>query len=400
MANGPLAGMKVIELSHIMAGPVCGMMLADLGADVIKVEKLPDGEDSRRFAIGDIEGESVAFMTMNHNKRGIAVDLKHPDGTKLLRRLIAGADVVIENFRHGTMERLGLGYDDLAKENPGLIYCSISGFGRTGPYAERGGFDLIAQGMSGLMSITGEGKGRPPVKSGAPVTDISAGILGALGITAAYVHRQLTGKGQLVDTSLYDAGITYTYWQSATVLAGGEAPGAMGTASPIGAPYQAFPASDGWITIGGANQGNWEKMCQAIEMPELVDDPRFRDNTRRLDHLADLVAILEPVFRTRSRADWLERLDELGVPAGPVLSIGEVHLDPQTLARDMVVEVPHGRLGTVKTIGTPLKLSETPARVSRAAPALGEHSREVLAEAGYSDAEIEKLAADGVIILG
>ncbi len=400
MAKGPLDGMKVLEIAHIMAGPVCGMMLADLGADVIKVEKTPDGEDSRRFAIGDIEGESVAFMTMNHNKRGIAVDLKHPDGVKLLRRLIAGADVVIENFRHGTMDRLGLGYDDLAKDNPGLIYCAISGFGRTGPYAERGGFDLIAQGMSGLMSITGEGKGRPPVKIGAPVTDISAGILGALGITAAYAHRQLTGKGQLVDTSLFDAGITYTYWQSATALAGGEAPGAMGTASPIGAPYQAFQASDGWITIGAANQGNWEKMCQAIEMPELVDDPRFGDNTRRLGHLADLVAILEPVFRTRSRADWLGRLDGVGVPAGPVLSINEVHLDPQTLARDMVVEVPHGSLGTVRTIGTPLKLSETPAKVSKAAPTLGQHSHEVLSEAGYTDAEIEKLAADGVIILG
>ncbi len=222
--RGPLTGLKVIELAHIMAGPVCGLMLADLGADVIKVEKVPGGDDTRRALPPDIAGEAAAFMMMNRNKRGIAIDLKHEEGKAALRRLLAEADVVIENYRKGTMERLGLGYEALSAENPGLIYCEISGFGRSGPYAERAGFDLIAQGMSGLMSITGEGEGRPPVKVGAPLTDITAGILGALGVVAAYVKRLETGHGQRVDTSLFEAGIVHTYWQSAITLATGDAP--------------------------------------------------------------------------------------------------------------------------------------------------------------------------------
>ena len=224
---GPLAGMKVVELAHIMAGPVCGMMLADMGADVVKVEK-PEGDDTRRFLPPDIEGESAAFMMMNRNKRGVVLDLKSDDGRAALRRMLETADVVIENYRMGTMEKLGLGYEELRKVNPGLIYCEISGFGRTGPYAARGGFDLIAQGMSGLMSITGEGPGRPPVKSGAPVSDITAGILGALGCVAAYTRKLQTGEGQKVDTSLFEAGITHTYWQSAIAFATGTPPGPLG----------------------------------------------------------------------------------------------------------------------------------------------------------------------------
>src|SRR5215475_8170119 len=255
--SGPLSGMKVIELAHIMAGPVCGLMLADMGASIIKVEKHPGGDDSRGFLPPAIEGESAAFMMMNRNKRGIALDLKTDAGKEVLRRLLADADAVIENYRTGTMERLGFGYETLRKSNPGLIYCSLSGFGRTGPYAERGGFDLIAQGMSGLMSITGEGPGRPPVKCGAPVTDITAGILAAMGILAAYTHRLKTGEGQAVDTSLFEAGIVHTYWQSAICFATGVPPGPMGSAHPLSAPYQAFQTADGWITIGAANQANW-----------------------------------------------------------------------------------------------------------------------------------------------
>ncbi len=389
--KGPLAGLKVVELAHIMAGPVCGLMLADLGADVIKVEKVPGGDDSRRFLPPEIKGESAAFMMMNRNKRGIALDLKREDGKAVLRRLLAGADVIIENYRQGTMERLGLGYDTLKAENPGLIYCVISGFGRSGPYAGRGGFDLIAQGMSGLMSITGEGPGRPPVKVGAPVTDITAGILGALGVLAAVVERGTSGKGQRVDTSLFEAGIVHTYWQSAIALATGVSPGPMGSAHPLNAPYQAFESADGWITVGAANQANWLRLLEVLGAQALAEDTRFADNRARMTNLAALVETLSPYFRARDAADWLARFEAAGVPAGPVLSVGEMQADPQALARDMVPEVEHPRLGPVKTLGLPIKLSETPGGVTRAAPTYGQHTREVLAEAGYGTAEIDSL---------
>ena len=331
----PLDGITVIELAHIMAGPVCGLMLADLGADVIKVEKVPGGDDSRRFLPPDIDGESAAFMMLNRNKRGIAVNLKHDDGKAVIRRLLATADVVIENYRRGTMERLGLGYEILKEDNPGLIYCEISGFGRTGPYRDRGGFDLIAQGMSGLMSITGEGPGREPVKVGAPVTDITAGILGAMGVLAAYLHRLKTGEGQRVDTSLFEAGIVHSYWQSAICLATGESPGPMGSAHPLNAPYQAFRTADGWITVGAANQATWLKILDVLEMPGIAGDSRFADNAKRMENRPALTEALGKVFAGRTTADWLQRLESAGVPAGPVLTIGEMHADAQTLARDM-----------------------------------------------------------------
>ncbi len=399
-AQGPLAGLKVIELAHIMAGPVCGLMLADMGASVIKVEKIAGGDDSRRFLPPGIEGESAAFMMMNRNKRGIAIDLKHPSGKAVLRRLLAEADVLIENYRSDTMAKLGLGYEDLRKDNPGLIYCALSGFGRTGPYAELGGFDLIAQGMSGLMSITGEGPGRQPVKSGAPVTDITAGILAAMGVLAAYVHRLRTGEGQMVDTSLFEAGITHTYWQSAIALATGIAPGPMGSAHPLNGPYQAFEASDGWLTVGAGNQTNWQRMLEAMELRELADDPRFVDNAARMKHLDALTALLAARFRQRDTADWLARFAKVGVPAGPVLDVKQMHQDPQTAAREMLVEVAHPKAGKVKTIGLPVKFSATPGKVVRAAPLLGEHSRDILAEHGYSAAEIDALAAERAVLLG
>jgi crotonobetainyl-CoA:carnitine CoA-transferase CaiB-like acyl-CoA transferase len=399
-SRGPLTGLKVIELAHIMAGPVCGLMLADMGADVIKVEKVPGGDDSRHFLPPDIGGESAAFMMMNRNKRGIAVDLKTKDGQAVVRRLIEGADAVIENYRRTTMARLGLGYDTLAAANPGLIYCEISGFGRTGPYAERGGFDLIAQGMSGLMSVTGEGEGRPPVKVGAPVTDITAGILGAMGVAAAYAERLRTGRGQRVDTSLFEAGIVHSYWASAITFATGQPPGPMGSAHPLNAPYQAFRTRDGWITVGAANQVNWQRLVQVVDAPELAEDPRFHRNADRMAHLPALVDALAPHFEARPTADWLARLEAAGVPAGPVLNIAEMHADPQTVARDMVVSAEHSRLGPVKTIGLPVKFSATPGGVRRAAPLYGEHSREVLAEFGFGEAEIGRLLESGAVVDG
>jgi len=395
---GPLAGLKVIELAHIMAGPVCGLMLADLGADVVKIEKVPGGDDTRRMLPPDVDGESAAFMMMNRNKRGMAVNLKDPEGVAVVRRLLKDADVVIENYRRGTMERLGLGYEVLRQDNPGLIYAELSGFGRSGPYAERGGFDLIAQGMSGLMSITGEGHGRPPVKVGAPVTDITAGILAALGVVSAVVARARTGEGQKVDTSLFEAGITHTYWQSAICFATGVSPGPMGSAHPLNAPYQAFETADGWVNIGAANQTNWLRLLDALGAQPLAEDPRFADNAGRMANLDALVEVLNGYFREADTATWLQRLEAVGVPAGPVLTVGEMHEDPQSLAREMVVEAEHSRLGRVKTLGLPIKLSGTPGGVARGAPVYGEHSREVLAAAGWPAAEIDALVARGAVV--
>ncbi|NNF97712.1 MAG: CoA transferase, partial [Halobacteria archaeon] len=336
---GPLVGLKVIELAHIMAGPVCGQLLADMGADVIKVEKVPGGDDTRRMVPPEVEGESAAFMILNRNKRGTAINLKSEAGKAVLQKMLRSADVVIENYRPGTMERLGLGYETLRQQNRGLIYCQITGFGRTGPYAERAGFDLIAQGMSGLMSVTGEGQGRPPIKAGVPVGDISAGMLAAMGILAAHIHCLKTGEGQLVDTSLLEASVINTYWVSAIFLATGVSPGAIGSAHPLSAPYQAIQTADGWINIGAANQANWLRLVEVIDMPELAQDSRFSDNAARMQHLPALVEILTASFKQRSTADWLTRLETIGVPAGPVLSIGEMLKDPQVLAREMVVEV-------------------------------------------------------------
>jgi crotonobetainyl-CoA:carnitine CoA-transferase CaiB-like acyl-CoA transferase len=406
--TGPLKGLKVIDLSHIMAGPACSMLLADMGADVIKVEKIPDGDDARRMVPPTIADESAAFLIMNRNKRGIALDLRAEAGRNVLSRLLKNADVLIENFRRGAMEQMGFGYEAVHALNPKLIYCSISGFGRTGPYADRGGFDLVAQGMSGLMSITGEGPGHPPVKVGAPVTDITAGILACVGILAALHSRESSGQGQMVDTSLFEAGIVHTYWHSAMCFATGRAPGPMGTAHPLNAPYQAFPTSDGWITVGAANQGNWLRLLEALEAleapelrpdlrPQLREDPRFATNADRMRNLAALTATLTPLFRRRSSAEWLRRLEQAGVPAGPVLEISQMHADPQALAREMIVKTVHPTAGHVKAIGLPIKFSDTPGGVRRAAPLFGQHTREVLRDHGFSDTEIDHLAALGAI---
>ena len=393
---GPLNGMKVLDLTHVMAGPTCTLMLADMGADVIKVEKRPDGDDTRRMIPPNVGDQAASFLMMNRNKRGIALDLKTPGGAEILRRLALKADVLVENFGPGVTERLGFGYEDLRNVNRSLIYCSLSGFGRTGPYRHRRGFDLVAQAMSGIMSFTGEAGGAP-AKCGPPLSDITAGIIAAMGILAAYSHRLKTGEGQFVDTSLFEAALVQTYWQSAIALATGEAPQAMGSAHPLNAPYQSFEAQDGWIVIGGANQRNWLRTLEAIGAPELADDPRFRDNAGRMAHLKELEAEFAKRLRTKPSEHWLNLLEEKGVPCGPVNTMLQALSDPQTLAREMVVEVDHTTLGPVKTLGLPVKFSQTPGKVRTGAPLYGEHTREILAECGFSPDEIEAFARDGVV---
>ncbi|HVN36239.1 MAG TPA: CoA transferase [Casimicrobiaceae bacterium] len=386
--------MRVLELAQIMAGPTCGMMLADMGADVVKVEKLPGGDDVRSYREPLVNGVSAPFMMLNRNKRGIAVNLKRPQGREILLRLVATADVLTENYRRGTLEKLGLGYAVLAKVNPGLIYCAVSGYGRDGPLADKGGFDLIAQGFSGLMSITGE-PGREPVKSGSPVADINAGILAATGIAAAYAHKLRTGQGQIVDTSLLEAALQQTYWHAAIAFATGNSPGPSGSAHLLTAPYQAFRASDGWINIGGANQANWERIAEVLGHPEWREDPRFATNSARMANLDDLVARMNTVLATRTNGEWIAAFDAAGVPVGPVHTVDDALAHPQTLARGMVVDLVHPQAGGTKALGCPIHFSKTHTRITRAAPLLGEHTREVLREAGYEDAEIDAFAAAG-----
>lgn len=398
--KGPLAGLKVIELAHVMSGPVGGLFLADMGADVIKVEKINGGDDTRRTTPPEINGESASFMIINRNKRGIAIDAKQPAGAEVLRKLIASADVVLENFRPGTLAKMGLSYEELRLNHPGLIYCTITGFGTDGPYAQRAGYDLIAQGMSGLMSLTGEGPGRPPVKVGVPVGDVTAGILAATGILAAYIEKLRTGEGQYVDTSLLEASVIHTYWPAALAFATGRSAGPMGSAHPVAAPYQAFRTADGWINIGAIGQANWERIGHVLDMPSLSRDPRFASNALRMQHIDDLVATMESVLLRHDTDVWVERFEQAGVPAGPVKTMTQVLEDPQVLARDMVIEVEHPVAGQVKALGFPIKFSSSSGLTKRGSPLFGEHTREVLVELGYSPAAIQSLADQGVIHVG
>jgi crotonobetainyl-CoA:carnitine CoA-transferase CaiB-like acyl-CoA transferase len=397
--TGALNGIRVVELAQIMAGPTCGLMLADLGADVIKVEKLPGGDDSRAYRDPTIHGEPASFMILNRNKRSIAVNLKTPGGLEVVKRLLAGADVVIENYRKGTLDRLGLGYDVVSQLNPRLVYCAVSGYGRTGPYADKGGFDLIAQGFAGIMSVTGE-PGGPPAKSGTSVADINAGILAALGIVSALLARATTGRGQLVETSLMEAAVQQTYWQAAMFFATGVNAGPTGSAHILTAPYQAFATRDGWINIGGANQANWERIARVIGRPELATDPRFATNADRMRHRDELIALIAEPLRTRPSADWIAAFEAEGVPVGPVNRIGDMLADPQVAAREMVIEVDHPRAGRTRALGMPIKFSDARADMTRPAPLFGQHSREVLEQLGYSAAEIEALQQAGAVLLG
>lgn len=396
-SRGPLAGIKVLELAQIMAGPTCGMMLADMGADVIKIEKIPAGDDSRNYREPRVNGVSAPFLVLNRNKRGLALDLKHPKGVAVLQRLVAQSDVLTENYRMGTMEKLGLGYEDLKKINPGLIYATVSGYGRTGPLAQKPGFDLIAQGFSGLMSITGF-PGQAPAKTGNSVADINAGILACVGILAALIHKSKTGVGQLVETSLMEAAMQQTYWQAAMFFATGISAGPLGSAHPLTAPYQAFKTQDGYVNIGGANQPNWERIADTLGHPEWKSDPRFMTNTDRLHHQHELAQAIESVLAQYPTAHWIATLEAAGVPVGPVNSIEEAFTHPQAIAREMVVETHHPKAGTIKGVGHPVKFSALPRPEPKPAPELGEHSSLILREFGFTAAEIDALIRDQVVV--
>jgi len=394
---GPIHGVKVLELAQIMAGPTCGLMLADLGAEVIKIEKIPGGDDTRRFLPPDVNGEAAAFMMMNRNKRGMALNLKTKEGVEVFKRLVKQADVVVENFRKGTLEKLGVGYEELKKINPKIILCEISGYGRSGPYANKGGFDLIAQGMSGLMSITGESKGKPPMKVGAPVTDITAGILAATGVLAALVSRATTGVGQRVDTSLYEAGIVHTYWQSAIASATGVSPGPLGSAHPLTAPYQAFQTKDKWITVGASNQNTWLKLIDALGVKELQDNEKFSSNANRMQNVTELTEILKKELEKKISAEWLKLFDEKGLPCGPINTVTEMFEDPQTKERKMIVDVKNEKAGSFKAIGMPIKFSDTKVEDTKESPTFGQHTKQILLDYGFKSEEIDSLMKLGVI---
>jgi formyl-CoA transferase len=370
------------------------MNLADMGADVIKVEP-PGGEETRRGSVQK-NGHSGSFNAINRNKRSLTVDLKKPEGVEIIHRLARTADVFVQNYRPGAAQRLGVAYEDLRALNPRLIYCSISGFGATGPYASRGGYDLIAQGMSGIISVTGEEDG-PPAKSGVPLSDLAAGLFGAYGILSALEHRERTGEGQLVDTSLLEAAMALTVWESTEYWSTGRTPRALGSAHRLAAPYQALRASDGWFTVGANNPKLFEALSRAIGRPDLLSDARFAAPEGRLEHRRALAAEIEKTTLAEPRAHWLARLDAEGVPSGPINTYPEALSDPHTLARNMVVDLVHPGAGPIKNLGVPVKLSDTPGAVDRPAPLLGEHNDTILAELGYGETERQALRAHGVI---
>lgn len=392
----PLSGVRVIDVTQIMAGPFCTMLLGDMGADVIKIEKPDGGDDIRRSGPPFVAGDSAAFLNIGRNKRSVVIDIKTPEGSKIVRRLARAADIFVQNLRPGRIEGFGLGYDDLRAVNPSIVYATITGYGRTGPYKDKPGFDLMAQGMSGIMGVTGH-PGHPPVKVSVPITDLNAGLFTAFGVLAAYVNRLKTGTGQHVDSSLLEAGVAYTFWESAIYFATGSPPGPNGSAHQLSAPYQALPTSDGYLTIGGATQSNWERLCRAVGRAELLSDPRFAANADRMANRAALERTLSEIFMTRTTAHWLGVLDRAGVPCGPINDMSQVYADPQVIARDMVVEIDHPTAGAIRNVGIPVKFSETPGTVRRPPPRLGEHTHEVLVEFGYTADEIAALERGGIV---
>lgn len=390
-----LEGIRVLDLTQIMAGPFCTMLLGDLGAEVIKIENPRGGDDSRRMAPPSYYGESAAFIAMNRNKYGVAVDIRTEAGKEVLWRLIEKADVLVENFRPGTMTRLGFGYEEVHKRYPTLVYCSISGYGQTGPYRDRGGFDLVAQAMSGVLSVTGSPE--EPAKVGVPISDLNAGLYASHAILAALLSRMRTGEGQYIDTSLFEAALAYTFWESNEYWATGTSPQRLGTAHRLSAPYQVLATANGWIAIGAANQRNWEKLVQALGRSDLLQNPSFATNADRMAHLGELVETLTATLKTRKTEEWLQVLDEAGVPCGPVLTLDEVYQHPQTQARTMDMEVQHPVAGNVHAIGFPVKYSGTPGHMYRPAPVLGQHTLSMLESLGYSPEQRSQLEADGVV---
>ena len=385
---GPLAGMRVLDCTHVMAGAWCSILLADLGADVIKIEP-PKGEVTRT-AVGPFR----AYDFVNRNKRAIAVDMAKPEGAAALRRLAAWADVWVENFRPGALDRMGLGYADLAKVNPSLIYCSISGFGRDGPYRERGGLDLVTQAMSGIMSFVGEPGGNP-VSTAIPICDLNAGTFGALGVVAAWAHRQKTSEGQHVETTLLESALAYAVWEAGLYLTLGEVAQPHGSQHRLAAPYEALRTGDGHVVVGVNNQSLWERFCEAIEQPALRADPRFADPLSRVMNRQELKAAIEAHLAGNATQHWLEKMVARGIPCGPINTIDKALADPQVKARGLVV-----RVGDRDFIGSPIKMSRTPPAVRRGPAEIGEHSREVLLEAGFTADEVDALLDSGAVAQG
>ncbi|TDU84265.1 formyl-CoA transferase [Kribbella voronezhensis] len=381
MAEGALDGLRVLDLTQVMAGPFCTMLLADLGADVIKIENPATGDQTRRSWGYAVTGEdSRAFLALNRNKRSVCLDLKSAQGLADFHRLARSADIVVENFRPGVTKRLGVDYETLSALNPRLIYASVSGFGQTGPYADRPGYDLIAQAMSGVMSITGT-PGGVPVKCGLPVGDLGAGMFCAFGIVAAVHARERNGRGQQVETSLFESALAMSVWESTEYWATGEVPQPLGSANRMSAPYQALRTKDGYLTLGANNERLWQRLCAALELPQLPADPRFVTNTDRMKHRDELAGVLEEALASATTDEWVDRLLAAGVPAGPIRNYRQVlDEDPHVRARGMVQELDHPVEGRVRVLGSPVRLSGTPAQLRRHPPLLGEHTEEVLSE--------------------
>jgi crotonobetainyl-CoA:carnitine CoA-transferase CaiB-like acyl-CoA transferase len=393
---GPLAGIKVLELSRTLAGPFCSMQLADMGAEVLKVEQPEIGDETRSYIPPAINGESTYFMSLNKNKKAITLNLKSEEGQQIVKKLVAEADVVIENFRNGTMEKFGLGYEVLKEINPRLVYCAVSGFGRTGPMKDEPAYDLLMQGFGGLMSVTGEAEGAP-VKVGFSVVDLATGLYASLGVVLALFARQTTGKGQYVESSLLDTIVSLSNYLGQSVLSTGNVPKRMGSAHPNLVPYQAFETKDGYVIIAVPNDGLWRKMCDALDLTHLKDHHKYALNVNRVAHRDELVDILTDYTKKRESAEIIEKLKDAGVPSGPINDLSQLFAHPQIQSREMIQEVEHPTIGLLKMIGVPIKLSETPGSVRKAPPLLGENTETVLADLGYTPEEIATFKEKGII---
>ena len=392
-----LEGIRVLDLTRALAGPFCTLMLGDNGADVIKVEMPGSGDDTRKWGPPFIGEESAYFLSINRSKRSLTLNLREPQAKEIFLKLAENSDVVVENFTPGVMERFGLDYDEVKQTNPKIVYCSISGFGQDGPYRNRPAYDQIMQGISGLMSITGEPDGEPQ-KIGIAVTDIGAGMWSAFAIMAALHHRERHGEGQYIDISMMDSQVAWLTYQAAYFFANGEPPKRMGAAHPTLVPYQAFMCQDGkYINVAVGSERIWGRFCQGVHREDLQNDPEYALNSDRVRNRSKLVPMLQEYFLTRPVADWVEDLQEANVPCGPINDLADVFADPQVLARNMYVEIPHPTLGSIKQTGLPIKFSLTPGGLDRHPPLLGEHNQEILEDLGYSVAEVDKMKENAVI---